>query len=263
MCSPKEEKPESVRMPRRTHISSLPCLLIALTMWPGASAFAQERTLTDPSDFGPWESLGRSVISPMGDWVAYQVSRNDGDAELRIWGRNQDSTIVVPWASNPVFSPDGRWLAWTSGYSEEDEEASDVPLLDGVEVLDLTQPSETQAFADVARAEIDPTGRWLALLAHRPEDGSGGATLRIVELETGVQTSFGSVGEVAWSDPGTILAMTIESGADEGNGLQVYDADHRPTAPPGSLRFHVLRPRLAGGQPGSGRVPVRRPCQQR
>ncbi|NNM35146.1 MAG: hypothetical protein HKO53_18875, partial [Gemmatimonadetes bacterium] len=198
--------------------------LLAGVAWPALAAIGQERTLTDPSEFGRWESLGRSAVSPMGDWVAYQVSRNDGSSELRVWGDSQDSTRVFPWASDPAFSADGRWLSWTAGHSDEEKEASETPLEDGAGVMNLAQPDLRLEFEDVAQVVFDPTGTWVALLAHGTAEEAAGATLRVVELDTGTQTSFGSVGEVAWSDTHPLLAMTIESGSDEGNGLQVYDA---------------------------------------
>ena len=210
-------------MTRMRPTRSLTCLFAAGLLGPAAAA-GQEASLTDPSQYGRWESLGRSAISPGGDWVAYQISRNDGSEELRIWGDSRDSTLAVPWGTNPVFSANGRWLSWTAGHSEEDEEASETPLNDGMGILDLERPDGRMDFDDVARGVFDPTGRWIALLAHRPTEGDGGATLRVVDLETGAQTSFGSVGEIAWSDTRSLLAMTIESGSDEGNGLQVYDA---------------------------------------
>ncbi|MDH3224325.1 MAG: hypothetical protein OEO23_11465, partial [Gemmatimonadota bacterium] len=211
-------------------------VLLATFLSVPAAVLGQQPTLLEAEDFDRWERLGRSVLSPMGDWVAYEVTRNDESRELRVWGESQDSTIVIPWAGDPSFSPDGRWLAWAAGHSTEEEEAardSDTPLREGVGLLDLRNPGSPTRFDDVMDFSFDPTGEWLALLAHRSgNDSEVGAGLRVVELDSGGVTSFGSVGEMSWARSGPLLAMIIASGSDEGNGLQVYDA--------GSGRLHPL-----------------------
>ena len=59
----------------------------------------------------------------------------------------------------------------------------------------------------------------------RPGSRRGkGADLRVVMLATGSGTSFGNVAEMAWSSSGSRIAMVIATGADLGNGVQVYDA---------------------------------------
>ena len=188
---------------------------------------AQDLPRVAPEGYGRWENLGPALLSPHGDWVAYTVSRVDETAELRVRRLSEDATRVFPWGRSPRFSPDGGWLAWTVGLSPDEterrEEEGDA-LREGAALLDLAT-GEVREFASVSGWSFDSSGRFLALRADPPEEPAGkGADLRIVVLATGSETSFGNVGEMAWSSSGSRIAMVIATGTDLGNGVQVYDA---------------------------------------
>ena len=86
------------------------------------------------------------------------------------------------------------------------------------------ETGETREFESVSEWRFDASGRFLALLGHPPEEPAGkGADLRVVSLATDAETSFGNVGEMAWSASGSLLAMAVATGTDLGNGVQVYD----------------------------------------
>ena len=193
-----------------------------------SSASSQDRPLVTPDDYGRWERLGGVEFSPFGEWIAYTVTRVDKESELRVRRLVEDSVRVFPWGSAPRFSPDGRWLAWTVGLPPEERERlaeSDEPIHEKASVMDL-QTGETREFDAVSEQGFDAAGRFLALRGYPPDEPAGkGADLRIVTLATGMETSFGNVSEMAWSPGGSLLAIAIATGADVGNGVQVYDAD--------------------------------------
>ncbi|MXW65878.1 MAG: prolyl oligopeptidase family serine peptidase [Gemmatimonadales bacterium] len=193
-----------------------------------SSASSQERPLVTPDDYGRWERLGGVEFSPLGDWIAYEVTRVDETSELRVRRIDEDSARVFPWGSEPRFSPDGRWLAWTIGLPPEERERlaeSDEPVREKASVMDL-ETGEIREFEAVSEGRFDASGRYVALRGYSPDEPSGkGADLRIVTLATGAETSFGNVSEMAWSPGGSLLALAIATGADVGNGVQVYDAD--------------------------------------
>ncbi len=200
-------------------------LLAALTL--PAPANSQERPIVTPDDYGRWENLGGSVLSPHGDWIAYTVTRVDEDSELRVRKLDEDSTRVFPWGSSPSFSPDGRWLAWTVGLSTEERERlaeSDEPVRQKSSVMDLGT-GEIREFDAVSERDFDASGRFIALRGYAPDEPEGkGADLRVVTLATGAETGFGNVGEMAWSPSAPLLALAIATGTDVGNGVQLYDA---------------------------------------
>ncbi|MDH3733977.1 MAG: prolyl oligopeptidase family serine peptidase [Gemmatimonadota bacterium] len=202
-------------------------LLILAVTTSAVPAFAQELPTVPPSDYGRWESLGFGArLSPYGDWVAYPVARVNEENELRIRQVGGDSTHVVAWGSNPVFSPDGRWIAWSVGVSPDERERlqeAEESVRNSVALLDTGDWSE-RSFDAVSGIGFDGTGRFLALHGYEPEEPAGkGADLRVLDLTSGTETTFGNVGEFAWSDSLSFLAMAIATGEDAANGVQVYD----------------------------------------
>ncbi|WP_425153134.1 prolyl oligopeptidase family serine peptidase [Candidatus Palauibacter sp.] len=198
-----------------------------LTLVLPSPAYSQDRPLVTPDDYGRWERLGVVEFSPFGEWIAYVVTRVDEKSELRVRKLEEDSVRIFPWGSAPRFSPDGRWLTWTIGLPPEERERleeSDEPIREKASVMDL-QFGETREYEAVSEQRFDASGRFVALRGYPPDEPSGkGADLRIITLETGTETSFGNVSEMAWSPAGSLLALAIATGTDVGNGVQVYDA---------------------------------------
>ena len=221
-------------MPRsfsRFHARSLAPFLAAAMLTLPSPASAQQRPLVSPDDYGRWENLGQAALSPFGDWIAYVVSRVDETSELRVRSiagqTGNDSTRVFPWGSAPIFSPDGRWLAWTVGLPPEERERleeQDQQARNKAALMDL-RTGETREFESVSQRIFDANGHFLALRGYPPDEPRGkGADLRVVELATGAETAFGNVGEMGWSPAGSLLALAVATGTDVGNGVQVFDA---------------------------------------
>jgi len=145
----------------------------ALLALAAASASAQETRLLVPEDLFELRSVGNPVISPDGDWVAYAVSTTsleDDNSESRIWMASTSSDAILPMtgagasASNPQWSPDGRYLSFVA--SRNDGE-SQVWALDrrGGEAQQLTHVE--QGVNDYAWS---PDGARLALVIRDPDE---------------------------------------------------------------------------------------------
>ncbi len=195
------------------------CLLAVVT-----PAAAQQPTLT-PDDYGRWENLGSTALSPDGGWIATRITRVNEENELRIRKLVEDSARIVPWGMNPQFSANSAWLAWAVEVSADErkrlEKAGDRPRL-GVGVLNL-RTEEKQEFEEVRSFSFDAEGQFLALFSYVPEDAKS-ADLRVLSLETGSIMTFGNVASHEWSDSGSLLALAIATADGEGNGVQLYDA---------------------------------------
>ncbi len=203
--------------------------LIAVVMlaMSAATALAQKKPTLTPKDYGHFERLGSAALSPDGAWLAYGISRVDERNELRVRATDRDTLRVAAWASNPSFSANSRWLAWSTGISTEDQEElqeQGIPVRTGAALLDLTS-GEGREFEAVRSFEFSPDAQFLALHGYAPGEPEGkGADLRLLNLDSGSETTFGNVGEYSWSDVESLLALAIATGTDEGNGVQVYDA---------------------------------------
>src|SRR3984957_12071852 len=108
----------------------LPCLRVALCVALMVAGFlaldGQNKKPPSPSDYGQWETLvtGNRFggLSPDGKWLAYGINRSNGNHELRLIRIDGEPLKPVAFASLPVFSADSRWVAYTIGYSETQQD---------------------------------------------------------------------------------------------------------------------------------------------
>ncbi|UCD25491.1 MAG: prolyl oligopeptidase family serine peptidase [Gemmatimonadota bacterium] len=212
------------RCTARSIFTSMLALMIV-----SSPSVTQDRPTLTPDDYGQFETLvfGATVLSPDGRWLAYGIRRVNEENELRIRELRRDSTIVAAWGSNPTFSANSLWLAWTIGISPEERERlqeQKKPVRMGVGLRDLETGTERE-FETTSRFAFDATGEFLALHGYAPEEPSGkGGDLRVLNLTTGTEVTFGNVSAYAWSDIGSLVALSLATGSDVGNGVQVYDA---------------------------------------
>src|SRR5713226_6066423 len=79
-----------------------------------------------PADYGQWETLvtirENGGLSPDGKWLAYGINRSNRNNELHITNVAEGTTKTAAFATQPVFSSDSRWVAYSIGYSEAQEE---------------------------------------------------------------------------------------------------------------------------------------------
>lgn len=180
----------------------------------------------EAEDYDRWEFLGTPSIDPMGRFVAHTISRVDETQELRIRRLDPDTTWVIAWGQRPEFSSDGRWLTWMVGVSPEERES----IQDGGGTVELRawlldlRGGEPEELGTARSVAFDPTGSFIAMLGYAPDEPDGaGSAMRVVELDEGTEVGFSNVGEMAWAHDAALLAMVLETGSEEGNGVQLYD----------------------------------------
>src|SRR5688572_1963140 len=118
----------------------------------GASA---QKPAVTPADHARWESLAAAALSPNGQWLAYGVNRVNEENELRLRSVARDSTIVVKFATGPVFSPDSRWIAYAIGVSPAERarlERDKKPIRSSVGFRNVATGAET-VVADIRSEE--------------------------------------------------------------------------------------------------------------
>lgn len=216
---------------RRKHTAPfLITLAFALATATGAPAAAQQKPTLEPDDYARWENLGRATLSPDGQWLAYAISRVDGDGEVRLREVAGDSTRVLELGRNPAFSKDGRWLAYTVGVAEKEREALEAankPVRSKLALIDLDH-GDTLVVNDIPGFSFSGDGRYLAMRGYSPEGReSKGVDVIVRDLDAGTQTSFGNVASFAWQDDGDLLALVLDAEDKFGNGVQLYDASTR------------------------------------
>ncbi len=131
--------------------SILGCILTSLLL-PAASAQSPTRHGMTPDDLARITRVNAPTLSPDGAWVAYTVTHVDAEEDKSIanlwmvsWDGKQDLQLTSgkESAGNPRWSPDGRYLAFTSSREGEGKGAQ-IWLLDrrGGEARQLTKVAE-------------------------------------------------------------------------------------------------------------------------
>src|SRR5689334_4192418 len=208
----------------------------SLTLAASIAADAQSKSPVPPSDYGQWESLATvreyGGLSPDGKWLAYGVNRSNRNNELRVTNIADGTTKTVAFGTQPAFSSDSHWVAYSIGISESQEEKlkkDKKPVPKKIGLLNLAT-GELTTVDGIESFAFSPDGAWLAMRHTPPEkkdsdkkdssdasesdDTPAGATLLLRQLSSGRDTSFGNVSEYAWPDLpniGTILAMHIHT----------------------------------------------------
>jgi hypothetical protein len=206
-----------------------------------------------PADFGQWERLlpagERGGLSPDGRWLAYAITRTNGENELRVTGVADGTTKAIAFGATPAFSADSRWLAVSVGVSEAQQEKlrkDKKPLRRKLTLVSLAS-GELATIDNVESFAFSPDGHYLLMRHYAPErpnaaradtepaatadpEETPGVTVVIRALADGRDTTFGNVGESAWQTKGRLLALTIAAEDRTGNGVQLFDPA------PGTLR---------------------------
>jgi dipeptidyl aminopeptidase/acylaminoacyl peptidase len=248
--------------------ASLACICLGLT----GELSGQTKLPPAPADYGQWETLveagggGRgggpaaSGLSPDGKWLAYGINRSNGNDELRVTKVASGEAKVTAFGSQPAFSADSAWLAFSIGYSETQAERmrrDNRPVENKLALMNLST-GEQVVIDGIQSFTFSPAGTWIAMRHYPPESSTGaaggrgaaagrgggrggrgggangaddnapGATLIVRQLATGRDMTFGNVSEYAWQDEkkrGTLLAIAISTPDKTGNGVQLFDTE--------------------------------------
>lgn len=152
------------------HCRSIAAAVVALSI--ALTAQAQQTRAVAVEDLFRVARVGTPTVSPEGDEVAYVVGTRDlaaNESSSRIWtvapggGDPRPMTIAGARASQPRYSPDGRWLAFLSA---RDDGETQVWALDrrGGEAQQITDVKQ-----GVSAFEWSPDGTRLVLVIHDPE----------------------------------------------------------------------------------------------
>ena len=142
-------------------------------------------------DYTKFKRITGAAISNDGKWMHYTVTPNDGDATLFVKALDTDKVHEVPRGANPTFSEDGRWIGYFIAPPQAEGRGRGRGARGG-----------GQGQAQSGTAETPPA---------RP--------FEVIDLSTGVKSSFPSVGTFAFSPDGEWLLIRPQTaGAPTGAG---------------------------------------------
>lgn len=232
----------------RRHAAFLLSLLVAVA--PALAAQSGELKQLDAEALKGWKTIRTTALSHDGQWFAYVVSPNEGNAEVVVRPTAEGEERRFPMGELPTgsvaaalqLSGDGRWLAFLSYPTAEETRrlrTSRRPIQAKAVVVEVATGA-TREFEKVRRIAFGgDRPRWLAMQGYGPDAGQSGqggqggpgaqggnavgtgTDLLLHELGTATVVNIGNVAEFAFDDAGEHLAWTIDARDRLGNGIHV------------------------------------------
>jgi len=218
---------------------------------------APKRPLT-VDDVLAFKSMGATTLSPDGQWLAYRMGPQEGDAEVIVRSTSGDKEMRFPVGQGTgpfTFSDDSSWIGITTSATKREADAArrtNRTLQTGVTLVNLATGDKI-AVAKIRRFAFDgELGGWVALHRFGPDTGgagrgaapagrgagapagarTGGAApstvpqgtdLVLRDLKTGAELNVGNVSEFGFNKSGKSLAIVIDAADQIGNGLLLRD----------------------------------------
>jgi len=207
-----------------------------LLLFPSASslAYAQEQDslrAMQIEDYARWRSIVSVSISDDGNWMTYGYRTHRSDDTLYVKSLQSDAEYEIPRGSEPAFSDDSRWVAFSldKTFSEAEKLRKDrKPVPEQAGLLNLAT-GERITWDNVDSFGFSKGSGFLALKkdAADPDAEHDGTDLVLRNLAGGFDAVIGNVNEFSFNKPGTHLAHTIDAADRNGNGLYLYDLASR------------------------------------
>jgi dipeptidyl aminopeptidase/acylaminoacyl peptidase len=232
-------------------------LVTALSLWAPASVTAQT-TAPAPTaaatsvgakrplqiaDYARWRSISGQSISPDGRWVAWSYGRVRGDDTLHVKAVDGPTTHQVAFATQPLFSDDGLWVAYSIGSSFADEMASEDDLPTQAGLLSLAS-GETWSWDNADDFGFAPGSShfWVKKASTDDDAEHDGTDVILRHLASGTSELLGSVDELDFDPEGQWLAWTVDAADEAGNGLYLLSTDdgRRQVLDQASARYNRL-----------------------
>ncbi len=194
------------------------CLLVLQTT-------AQKKDLT-PEDYGKWQTLATTGLSPNGEWMMYHVMVQEDNDTLFVVNRNTNKLHKLPFASTPEFSGDNQWLAYRIGvsYKEAEKAREQMKTIDFKLGLLNLATGKKEEIKNINRFAFSRNGKFLAAYLMPPKDNKDkGAVLLVKNLVDGTTRTIGNVTEFAFNKKSDNLAYIVESANTAGNSIELYN----------------------------------------
>src|SRR6187402_1402871 len=161
----------------------------------------QKKTLTS-DDYGKWQSIGATDLSPNGEWIAYQVAVQEDNDTLYVLNRNSGKLYKLEFASTPEFSKDNKWIAYRIGLPfKEAEKLRDQskPIEYKMGLLNL-ESGKKEIVQTVSRFGFSRNGKFLAVSLTPPKENKDkGSVLLVKNLTDNTTRTIGNTTEYAFN----------------------------------------------------------------
>lgn len=193
------------------------------------TAAAQQKKDLSPDDYGKWQSIAGSALSPDGNWVAYEVRVQEDNDTLYIVNRVTNQRYPLEFGTRPSFSKDNKWLAWNIGVAYKEAEKlreQKQPVRFKMGLLNL-QTGRKTVIDDVSAFRFSKNGKFLAVSLQPPKDNKDkGAVLLLKNLSDSTTRTIGNVTDYAFNEKSDHLAYIVESANQAGNSVELFNLNN-------------------------------------
>jgi dipeptidyl aminopeptidase/acylaminoacyl peptidase len=187
---------------------------------------AQQKKNLTPDDYGKWQSIGASEISPNGEWVAYQITVAEDNDTLFLTNRNTNKIYKLAFASSPEFSKDNKWIAFRIGMPFKDAEKlreDSKPIEYKMGLLNL-ETGRKETIQNINRFGFSRNGKFLAVYINAPKENKDkGSVLLLRNLGDSSTRTIGNVTEYAFNKKSDYISYVVESANAAGNSVELFN----------------------------------------
>ncbi|HEX8331188.1 MAG TPA: hypothetical protein VF622_01130, partial [Segetibacter sp.] len=191
----------------------LSCIFSCILLFTSTTYAQQKKNLT-PDDYGKWQSLGATDLSPNGEWIAYSVTVQEDNDTLYVLNQATKKLYKLEFGSNSEFSKDNQWIAYRIGvpFKEAEKLAEQLkPVEYKMGLLNLTT-GKKDIIKNISRFGFSRNGKFLAAyLAPPKENKEKGAALLVRNLTDNTTRTIGNVTEYAFNKQSDHLAYIVET----------------------------------------------------
>ncbi|WP_276485368.1 alpha/beta hydrolase family protein [Paraflavitalea pollutisoli] len=202
--------------------------LLTLSLFLTTVGMAQKKNLT-PEDYGKWQSLSFTDLSPNGEWAAYIVASQEVNDTLYVVNRLTNKSYKLEFATNFEFSKDNQWIAYQIGVSYKDGEKlreQKQPIKYKMGLLNLAT-GRKQVVQDVSSFRFSRNGKLLAISLDPPKENKDkGAVLLLKKLADSSTRTIGNVTAWSFNKRSDYLAYIVESANQAGNSVELFNLDN-------------------------------------
>ena len=184
---------------------------------------AEEKRPFMIGDYANWRSITSTSISDDGNWVTYAYRKTKSDDEFYVKSLVSDKEYKVTGASDPKFSDNSQWVAYTLNLPRKEAEKlrkQKKPVPRKAELIHLST-GEKMTFENISTFSFSKGSGFLGVKKPKadPQAEHKGADLVLFDLKTRAFMNFGNVAEFTFNKSGTHLAYIVDAVDKSGNGL--------------------------------------------
>ena len=188
----------------------------------------QKKTLTI-DEYGKWQSIGASEISPNGQWIAYQITVAEDNDTLYVTNRSANKVYKLEFSGSPEFSKDNKWVAFRIAIPfKEAEKLRDQskPIEYKMGLLNL-ETGKKEIIQNINRFGFSRNGKFLAVYLNAPKENKDkGNVLLLKNLIDGSTHTIGNVTEYLFNKKSDYLAYIVESANISGNSVELLNLNN-------------------------------------